>query len=206
MTSILFAFTHGVLFLTSAVYRDHCPNDPTCQAFGFMDSERTPSPMMERSLVYRLHSHNIKPGVEAPKDKFKEIHRSKYGKVRIFKILGVSEESKQWVADPTNRVCDVPGSWFCPGQYPPGLNKILSSKKEAFRQLEDFNREIDDDYQKQDMEDILDLDEKKAETSDEELKMQDDDLTARFPESVQATFKEQDQKQEIKVGEINNTW
>jgi hypothetical protein len=165
-----------------------------------MDSNRTPSPMMERSLLYRLHSHNIKPGVEAPKDKFKEVHRSKYGKVRIFKILGVSKESKQWVADPANRVCDVPGSWFCPGQYPPGLNKILSSKRD-FRQLEDFNREIigDNDYQKQDVEDILDLDEKKAETLDEELKMQDDDLTARFPGGVQAPYKEQEQKREIEL-------
>jgi dolichyl-diphosphooligosaccharide--protein glycosyltransferase len=210
-------------FLTSAVYRDHCPNDPTCQAF-FMDGGGTPSPMMERSLMYRLHSHKIKPGVEAPPNKFQEVYRSTYGRVRIFKIIGISEESKKWVADPANRVCDAPGSWFCPGQYPPGLNKILSSK-EDFRQLEDFNRESegDDDYQKQYMEDVLDPtsakkkhmlkeqrelinNEKEAETSDEELKKQEDDLTARFPAGVQATYKQQDQKQEIKAGETNNTW
>jgi dolichyl-diphosphooligosaccharide---protein glycosyltransferase len=106
--------------------------------------------MMERSFLYRLHGHGLKPGVQAPADKFQEVHRSKYGKVRIFKILGVSEESKVWVADPANKMCDVPGSWFCPGQYPPGLNFFLSRKMD-FAQLEDFNKKgsADSDYQKQ---------------------------------------------------------
>lgn len=103
---------------------------------------------MRRSLLYGLHSHKIKPGVEAPADKFEEVFRSKYGRVRIFKILGVSEESKKWVADPANQICDVPGSWFCPGQYPPGLAKILAKKKD-FSQLEDFNAgKEDEEYQK----------------------------------------------------------
>ena len=103
---------------------------------------------MRRSLLYRLHSHKLKPGVEADPDKFEEVFRSKYGRVRIFKILAVSEESKKWVADPANRKCDVPGSWFCPGQYPPGLAEILSKKKD-FSQLEDFNaKREDEEYQK----------------------------------------------------------
>lgn len=51
--------------------------------------------------------------------------------------------------DNANRLCDVPGSWFCPGQYPPGLSDILSRKKD-FAQLEDFNRgDADEEYQKQ---------------------------------------------------------
>lgn len=114
------------------------------------DRKGTPSQMMERSFLYRLHGHKIKPGVEADPEKFQEVFRSKYGKVRIFKILGVSEESKQWVSNPANRVCDVAGSWFCPGQYPPGLSHFLSRKRD-FAQLEDFNRggESDEDYQKQ---------------------------------------------------------
>jgi len=103
---------------------------------------------MRRSLLYRLHSHKLKPGVEADPTKFDEVFRSKYGRVRIFKILGVSEESKRWVADPANQVCDVPGSWFCPGQYPPGLAEILAKKKD-FSQLEDFNAGAEDEeYQK----------------------------------------------------------
>lgn len=104
--------------------------------------------MMSQSFLFKLHSHNIRPGVTADPAKFQEVHRSKYGKVRIYKLLGVSEESKRWVADPKNRQCDVPGSWFCPGQYPPALKDVLSRKKD-FAQLEDFNRaEKDDEYQK----------------------------------------------------------
>jgi dolichyl-diphosphooligosaccharide--protein glycosyltransferase len=73
---------------------------------------------------------------------------SENGKVRIYKVQSVSKESKEWVVQ--NRICDAPGSWFCPGQYPPALEKILKEKKD-FRQLEDFNRERgdDDEYQKQ---------------------------------------------------------
>lgn len=80
--------------------------------------------------------------------RFKEVFTSKYEKVRIFKVSSVSKESKAWVADPANRVCDAPGSWFCRGQYPPALNKVLQKKKD-FAQLEDFNaNKKDDEYQK----------------------------------------------------------
>ena len=165
--------------IANSVYRDLCPEDPTCRSFGFIvstvnlnvlsirttlggwtcsfsfvafihlqDRQGTPSERMRRSLLYRLHSHKLKPGVEADPDKFDEVFRSKYGRVRIFKVLGVSEESKKWVADPANLVCDVPGSWFCPGQYPPGLATILAKKRD-FSQLEDFNAGAEDEeYQK----------------------------------------------------------
>lgn len=146
--------------IATSVYRDHCPDDPTCRGFGFLDRAGTPSPMMKRSLLYVLHSSGLVEGVVAPPDKFHEVFRSKYGKVRIWKVLGVSEESKAWVANPDNRVCDVPGSWFCPGQYPPGLNKVLASKTD-FRQLEDFNRQSsgqddDDEYTKKYFENLND--------------------------------------------------
>ena len=159
----------------------------------------TPSAMMERSFLYRLHGHKIKEGVEAPADKFTEVFRSKYGKVRIFKILGISEESKQWVADPANRKCDVPGSWFCPGQYPPGLSKILSSKKD-FQQLEDFNRgRGDDDYQKQYFEDLFDP----ASAKRKHL-LQERELIKK--EKKEINSEEELKKQEIKVDEIYNTY
>lgn len=104
--------------------------------------------MMERSLLYQLHSHNRAENVHADPELFHEVYSSKYGKVRIFKVLQVSEESKQWVADPANKKCDVEGGWFCPGQYPPGLIPILNRKKD-FAQLEDFNYkgERDAEYQ-----------------------------------------------------------
>ncbi|KAL3803690.1 hypothetical protein HJC23_003744 [Cyclotella cryptica] len=140
--------------IANSVYRHMCPGDPTCSSFG-MIAQGVPSPKMQESLLYRLHSNGIVPGVEVDKNRFKEVYKSKYGKVRIYKILSVSKESKEWV--PENLVCDAPGSWFCKGQYPPGLQKVLSEKKD-FKQLEDFNSktEADDEYQRKYFEHLSD--------------------------------------------------
>ncbi|EED93659.1 oliosaccharyl transferase, partial [Thalassiosira pseudonana CCMP1335] len=118
--------------IANSVYRQMCPGDPTCSKFGAPGGH--PSKMMQESLLYRLHSNGLVPGVEVDKNRFKEVYKTKYGKVRIYKVLSVSKESKEWVAN--NRVCDAPGSWFCRGQYPPGLQKVLREKKD-FKQLED---------------------------------------------------------------------
>lgn len=122
----------------NSVYDDICPGDPTCRMFGF-ERGGVPTPMMANSLLYKLHSHNLRPGVQADPSRFQEAYSSKYGKVRIFKVLSTSKESKAWAADPANRECDAPGSWYCAGKYPPAL-QWLEKKKKAFRQLEDFNR------------------------------------------------------------------
>lgn len=190
--------------IANSVYRDHCPpGDPTCRAFGLIDRQGTPSPMMERSLLYRLHGHAIKPGVEADPNKWEEVFRSKYGKVRIYKILGVDEESKAWVEDDANRMCDVPGSWFCPGQYPPGLSDILSRKKD-FAQLEDFNREdADEEYQKQYFENLNNPEKAAARARQRErenkLKENEDDENAEDPPRDVSRSKKG-------VDEIYNTW
>lgn len=106
-----------------------------------------PSRMMARSLLFNLHSNGIAPAAEVDKNRFKEVYNSKHGKVRIYRVMSVSKESKEWVSN--NRVCDVSGGWFCRGQYPPGLQKVLKDRK-AFKQLEDFNAktEADDEYQR----------------------------------------------------------
>eukprot|EP00665_Eupelagonemidae_sp_cell47_P000004 gene4-5871_t len=57
----------------------------------------------------------------------------------MFRVRGVDKGSKAWVADPGNRVCDAPGSWYCAGQYPPKLRPLLTSRRD-FAQLEDFNK------------------------------------------------------------------
>jgi dolichyl-diphosphooligosaccharide--protein glycosyltransferase len=44
-----------------------------------------------------------------------------YLQVRIYEVLKVSKKSRKWRADPANWKCDRPGSWYCPGQYPPDL-------------------------------------------------------------------------------------
>jgi len=122
----------------TSVFSDICPNDPMCQQYGF-DAQRRPSPMMERSLLYKLHGHGVLPGVTLSDDRFREVFSSKYGKVRIYKVQSVSQKSKDWAASPTNWKCDAPGSWYCVGQYPPALSKVLAKSK-AFAQFEDFNR------------------------------------------------------------------
>jgi dolichyl-diphosphooligosaccharide--protein glycosyltransferase len=191
--------------IANSVYRDHCPDDPTCRVFGFVDREGTPSAMMGRSLLYRLHSHKLKPGVEAPADKFEEVHRSKYGKVRIFKILGVDEESKQWVKE--NYQCDAPGSWFCPGQYPPGLSDILSKKKD-FSQLEDFNKRRqsgdDDEYTRKYFEDLHDPNKAKQKVLEKERKMKLE-AAAATKDGPSRSLEEEAEYQEL-IKKVYNTW
>merc|ERR1712087_700333 len=94
---------------------------------------------MRKSLVYNLFMHKNLPGVTANPKLFKEVFTSPRGEMRIFEILNVSQESKEWVANPENRVCDAPGSWYCVGQYPPALAPLIA-KRRNFRQLEDFNK------------------------------------------------------------------
>lgn len=123
--------------IANSVFDDVCPGDPTCRYFGF-DHQGNPTPMMENSLLYQLHSHEMRPGVRVDGNRFKHVFSSKYGKVRIFKVMSVSQESKDWVADPANKICDAPGSWYCTGQYPPALDKLIA-RRVSFAQLEDFN-------------------------------------------------------------------
>ena len=130
--------------ISNSVYSDICPGDPTCRQFGFIDRDRTPKPMMAASLLYKLHSHNQRPGVKVNPKLFEEVYTSKYNKVRIFKVLDVDEFSKAWV--PKNLQPDVPGSWYAPGQYPPAVQEMFKKwNKRNFKQLEDFNVERDED-------------------------------------------------------------
>jgi dolichyl-diphosphooligosaccharide--protein glycosyltransferase len=126
----------------NSVYRDLCPDDPTCARFGFLDRQGTPTPMMAESLLYKLHSHGQRPGVAADPQLFREVYTSRFNKVRIFKVLRVSRASRTFAANPENRVCDVPGSWYCVGQYPPALRPLIDRRVD-FAQLEDFNKKSD---------------------------------------------------------------
>lgn len=131
----------------NSVYNDLCPGDPLCSHFGFV-AKGVPTQSMKNSLLYNLHQHGIAPGVDVDPKLFVEVHKSRYGLVRIFKVVNVSKESKLWVRNQTNRVCDFEGSWICPGQYPPAedLQALLRTKR-SFGQLEDFNRnQKDDEY------------------------------------------------------------
>ena len=124
----------------NSVYPGHC-SDPTCSMFGF-HQDRSPTPMMANSLLYKLCMAG-QMGVRVNESFFQHVYTSTYGKVRIFKIKKVSLKSKKWIADPANRVCDAPGSWYCTGQYPPALLNFVS-KRHDFKQLEDFNVKRDE--------------------------------------------------------------
>lgn len=141
--------------IANSVYNDMCgPNDPLCRKFGFTDAG--PTKMMAESLIYKLHSHAIKPGVTVDPKLFQHMFQSKYGKVRIYKVKNICKKSKAWGAGQANRICDAPGSWYCKGQYPPALDYVLQKRKN-FKQLEDFNVEDDEDaaeYRKEYMKNI----------------------------------------------------
>eukprot|EP00948_MAST-09A_sp_MAST-9A-sp1_P001614 g1614.t1 len=123
----------------NSVYPELCPGDPTCSHFGFYHGGQ-PTKMMAKSLLFKLSRHGYTNGVKVSSDRFEHVYTSKYGKVRIFKIKHVSQKSKKWLADPANRKCDAPGSWYCPGDYPPALRKLIARRK-----LEDFNKKRTED-------------------------------------------------------------
>ncbi|CAM43323.1 oligosaccharyl transferase-like protein [Leishmania braziliensis MHOM/BR/75/M2904] len=150
----------------NSVYHDICPNDPLCSRFVFQekrkiaparsgrhinlaklgdDEEETqnveyePSPLMAKSLIYHLHSAGVKEGVTLNDKLFQHVYTSAHGLMRIFKVMNVSAESKKWVADPANRVCHPPGSWICPGQYPPAkeIQEMLAHRYTSLKDLVD---------------------------------------------------------------------
>jgi len=124
----------------NSVFPDHCgDDDPKCSKFGFYSDHSTPTPMMKKSLLYNLVS-NGQHGAKVHPQLFQEVHTTKYGLMRVYKVMNISEESKEWVADPANRICDAPGSWYCIGQYPPALAKLIAQRR-SFSQLEDFNKQ-----------------------------------------------------------------
>merc|ERR1711865_725089 len=124
----------------NSVFPDHCgDNDPKCTKFGFDRATGHPTKMMEESLLYKAVQHNLKPNVKLDSKYFKEVHTTKHGLMRVFQVMNISQESKEWVANPENRLCDAPGSWYCVGQYPPALSKLIEQRG-TFSQVEDFNK------------------------------------------------------------------
>jgi dolichyl-diphosphooligosaccharide--protein glycosyltransferase len=102
----------------------------------YMDKDNKPSDMMRESLLYRLHSWKLSPDVEEL-ELFKEAYTTKNKMVRIYKVLKVDKESKEFV-----ELCqDMPEEDICKESkgYPPALEQILSKKRD-FKQLEDFNK------------------------------------------------------------------
>ena len=115
--------------IASSVYDGICDNDPMCFTFGF-NADGTPTKTMAASMLFKMHENNRRPGVHVNPEWFQEVYTSEYGLVRIYKVLNVDLEAKRWAMDPKNWKCDHPGSWYCPGQYPPGFPKPPSTHKD----------------------------------------------------------------------------
>ena len=95
----------------NSVYPDMCPNDPTCSQFGFYQGGK-PTPMMEKSLLYKLTQYGYKPEIKLSDSRYQHVFTSKYGKCRVYKINNVDQKSKKWVANHDNKLCDAEGSWY----------------------------------------------------------------------------------------------
>jgi dolichyl-diphosphooligosaccharide--protein glycosyltransferase len=108
--------------ISASVFPDLCPKDPLCRDYGFYErnGQHVPTPRMAESILFKMSQHTPQNEVLNP-ELFKEVFTSRYGKLKIFQVLNIHEGSRAWAADAKNRVCDRPGSWYCVGQYPPGM-------------------------------------------------------------------------------------
>eukprot|EP00798_Chlamydomonas_sp_ICE-L_P021958 gene21958-29008_t len=132
--------------IATSNFPKHCGDDRNCAHFGFYDDARTqPSPMMAKSLLFKLTSNNVLDGVTIDHSLWEEVFTSAYMKVRIYKVQGVDKESRAWLADPANKLCDRHGSWYCPGQYPPAIwNKLPSHFLKGHRLPENYTSKFVD--------------------------------------------------------------
>lgn len=56
----------------------------------------------------------------------------------LVQVLNVDQESRAWLADTSNYMCDRPGSWYCPGQYPPKLPERIGKGHKSV----DYNKHM----------------------------------------------------------------
>ena len=91
MSAENFIFVHVISSLKQVCGK----SDPTCKKFGF--TKEGPTEMMQKSLLYKLHGHGRQPGVRAHPKLFQEVHTTKYGMLRIFKVMNISEESREYI-------------------------------------------------------------------------------------------------------------
>jgi dolichyl-diphosphooligosaccharide--protein glycosyltransferase len=125
--------------IANSVFPSHCgDHDPKCNHFSFYQGGQ-PTPMMAKSLLYKLVMAGVDQGVSVNTKYFREVHKTRFGYMRVYEVQNVSKKSKKWVADPANRDCDAPGSWYCVGKYPPAIQPLINQRRN-FAQLEDFNK------------------------------------------------------------------
>ncbi|KAL1496089.1 hypothetical protein AB1Y20_014715 [Prymnesium parvum] len=109
--------------IATSVHTGHCA-EADCNGFGFYQDGR-PTRMMAESLIYHLTAELFDSVAMRPYAR--EAYVSSRGLVRIVRLQAVDLSSRQWAADPRHRRCDAPGSWYCPGRYPPKLRALFAA-------------------------------------------------------------------------------
>ena len=116
--------------IASSVYAGICDGDPMCRQFMFDPRSKTPPhKQVQESLLFNLVMNNRHEKAKLDERYYKEVFTSKYGLLRVYRVLDVDQKSRAWGFNPRNRLCDRPGSWYCPGQYPPAIQKPPSSHR-----------------------------------------------------------------------------
>lgn len=118
--------------IANSVYGGICGSDFACSGFRARGLDADTG-ALRASLVWSLTHHGKEYGADVDPRFFEEAYVSKNDLVRIFRVVNISQESKSWSANPDNRLCDAPGSWHCPGQYPPALNSLINRRREIKR-------------------------------------------------------------------------
>ena len=110
--------------IAGSVYEDIDPKN-------FYLDQGNPSDMMAASILWRMHGLKYDPRV-APFQFYEEAYTSSNKMVRIYKVLQVSKESKDWRAtqgiECSRKEC-----------YPPALQAVLQQKK-SFKQIHGFSQ------------------------------------------------------------------
>lgn len=108
--------------ISNSVYKGHC-YDKLCLQFSY--TREGPSEMMAKSFMFAVTSGaDSLPTNAEMKNRYKEVFVSRQGAVRVMKVLQVSQKSKRLGSAVATKQCDAPGSWYCPGTYPPALEAL----------------------------------------------------------------------------------
>jgi len=122
--------------IANSAFPGHC-EEITCDQFGVFRNG-VPAPMMRDSLVWYINRPGTGYDTTIGDRLYKVVHESAHGRIRIAQVKKVSKKSKAWSANPQNRKCDAPGSWYCPGEYPPLLRQLL-----GWDEIEEGNHEAE---------------------------------------------------------------
>jgi dolichyl-diphosphooligosaccharide--protein glycosyltransferase len=72
--------------IANSVFPDHCGDaDPKCEKFGFFRHGK-PTPMMEKSLLYKMVRNGVDPGTTMDENLFREVHKTRYGYMRVYQV------------------------------------------------------------------------------------------------------------------------